>query len=198
MPIDLLSSIKKTSQWTFSSPTLNYILGSSFFVAIIIALLMIILIMILYPAQKNTPFSVVCKLFIYMFFGSMLVVFLHDGVIKTMYEEEQLSKEHDSLMSGVDVVNADVVYNVNPMSTVIPVTNTTNSVSGVNHITNHITNPVTHTPNPVSNIVNNERIDNVSPPNNKSDSLFVGGNDQLYGGKPRARDPNPYKQQFNI
>lgn len=185
MPIDLLSSIKKTSQWTFSSPTLNYILGSSFFVAIIIALLMIILIMILYPAQKNTPFSVVCKLFIYMFFGSMLVVFLHDGVIKTMYEEEQLSKEHDSLMSGVDVVNADVVYNVNPMSTVIPVTN-------------HITNPVTHTPNPVSNIVNNERIDNVSPPNNKSDSLFVGGNDQLYGGKPRARDPNPYKQQFNI
>lgn len=113
MPIDLMSSIKKTSQWAFGSPLLNSILGSSLFVALTVALVMMLLIMIMYPAKKGTSFTVVAKMFIYMFFTSLLVIFLHDGVIKFMFEEEHQSKAADDMMRGVSVVGrGDDVYAV--------------------------------------------------------------------------------------
>ena len=110
MPIDLKSSLKKTSQWAFSSPLLNSILGSSLFIAIIIAILMVLLVMVLYPAQKGTPFSVVFKMFLYMFFGTLLIVFLHDGVIKAMMDMQDKEKEETYLMNGSTTDGKDPVY----------------------------------------------------------------------------------------
>jgi hypothetical protein len=89
MPIDLCGSINKTSQWAFGSPILNSIFGSSVFVAIVIAFIMILLIMVMYPAKSGTSLGIVVKMFIYMLFGSLLIVFLHDGVIKAQYSEQQ-------------------------------------------------------------------------------------------------------------
>jgi hypothetical protein len=73
---------------------------------------MVILIMVMYPAKKGTPFSIVAKLFIYMMFSSLLVVFLHDGVIKYMYDEERESQLSESFMQNVtfDGRNRDAVY----------------------------------------------------------------------------------------
>jgi hypothetical protein len=98
MPIDLYSSIKKASQWAFGSPLLNGVLGSSLFVACVIAMLMILIIMFMYPAKSGTPFSVVIKMFVYMLFGSLLIIFLHDGVIKYMMEEEFSNKDSEEFM----------------------------------------------------------------------------------------------------
>ncbi len=119
MPIDLYSSIKKTSQWAFGSTILNNILGSSIFVSLIIALIMVLLIMIMYPAKSGTPFSVIAKMFIYMLFSSMLVIFLHDGVIKYMFEEELQEQKDDAIITGG--TSGDLVYGaahtlVNPNS----------------------------------------------------------------------------------
>lgn len=182
MPIDLLSSIKKTSQWTFSSPTINYILGSSLFIAIIIALVMVLLIMIMYPARKNTQLSVLCKMFIYMFFSSLLIVFLHDGVIKTMYDEELQSSEENNMMSGIDVVNADAVYNSNPMSTLVqqqPVTQ-----QPVMPISAPISSP------PVQPVIN-ERENNVQL------AEFITGGGTLHGHKPPGKKSNLFKQDLS-
>jgi hypothetical protein len=174
MPIDLLSSIKKTSQWTFSSPTLNGVLGSSFFVSIVIALLMVLLIMIMYPAKKNTPISILLKMFIYMFFGTMLVVFLHDGVIKTMYDEEQQCSEEETLMSGVNIKNADVVYNTNPIPTIqMPNTQSTPNTQ--------------NTPS-----TQNTQQEKMELP------LFIGGGGSLDAAKPPKHKPNPYKHDAEI
>lgn len=110
MPIDLLSTVKKTSHFAFSSPLLNNVLGSSLFVSIIVALIMVLLVMIMYPAQKNTPFSVICKMFLYMFLGSIIVVFLHDGVIKCMLQEEIDDRQQEDFMRGVIPTNRDQYY----------------------------------------------------------------------------------------
>jgi septal ring-binding cell division protein DamX len=98
MPVDLYSSLKKTSQWAFGSPFLNSILGSSFFVAVTVALIMILIIMIMYPAKSGTPFSIVFKMFIYMLCVTLIVVFLHDGVIKYMMEAEQENNTDTNFM----------------------------------------------------------------------------------------------------
>jgi hypothetical protein len=115
MPFDLAGSIRKTSQWAFSSPLLNNILGSSLFVALTISLLMVLLIMVLYPAKKGTKFSVLCKLFIYMFFGTLLIIFLHDSVIKFMFEETEQEKEDVDFMRGTTHGGKDGVYNQSMM-----------------------------------------------------------------------------------
>ncbi len=101
MAIDLYSTLKNTSQWAFGSAILNGILSSSIFVAFVIALIMVLLIMLMYPAKSGTSFSVVCKLFVYMFLGSLLVLFLHDGVLTYMIKEEYSNNNTDSLMQDV-------------------------------------------------------------------------------------------------
>jgi hypothetical protein len=115
MSIDLSSSVKKTSQWAFSSPFLNGVLGSSLFVALVIAIVMVLLIMFMYPAKHGTPFMLVVKMFIYMFFISMVVIFLHDGVAKAAIAEEYRGKELDDLARGIDRTGKDPVYGNTPV-----------------------------------------------------------------------------------
>ncbi len=128
MPIDLHSSLKGASQWAFGSPLLNSVLGSSIFVAFVIALLMVLSIMFMYPAKAGTPFSVLAKLFVYMFFGTMLIVFLHDGVIKYIIEEEYTEKDNEYFMQNTTLEGrrADPSYSgmykiVSPLAPVAPV-----------------------------------------------------------------------------
>jgi hypothetical protein len=64
---------------------------------------MIVLIMIMYPAKSGTPFSVVFKMFLYMFGITLLVVFLHDGILKYVFEEEASSKSSENFMRGTTI-----------------------------------------------------------------------------------------------
>lgn len=100
MPIDFFSSLRGASDWAVGSPLLNSILGSSLFVAIVVSLIMMLLIMFMYPAKAGTPFSVIAKMFIYMFFGSLLVIFLHDGIIKYDMEEKFTTRDSDAFMQN--------------------------------------------------------------------------------------------------
>lgn len=101
MPVDINSSIKQASQWAFGSSFLNSVLSNSFFVAVLIALIMVILIMFMYPAKSGTSMLVLVKLFVYMLLGTVLVVFLHDSVIKYTIEEEEVRRSRQELFSGV-------------------------------------------------------------------------------------------------
>ncbi len=89
MPIDLANSIKSTSQFVFASDTLNNILGSSIILGLLISIVLIVLVMILYPAKKNTSISVIGKIFIYSFIITSILVFLHDGIIKSQYDNNK-------------------------------------------------------------------------------------------------------------
>jgi hypothetical protein len=110
MPVDLGSTIKKTSRFIFSSNLLNNILGSSLFLSILISIFMLLVVMINYPAKSGTPISVLCKLFIYMFFGSLAFIFLHDGIIKNFFEEEEMERQENDVLQGTNSLNQDIVY----------------------------------------------------------------------------------------
>jgi hypothetical protein len=121
MPIDLNGCLKGMSNKAFGSPILNSILGSSVFVALVIAFVMIILIMVMYPAKKGTSFTVIAKMFLYMTFTTLLVVFLHDGVIKYMIDEEREMQLSESFMQNIteegrarDPVYGNAYRNINP------------------------------------------------------------------------------------
>jgi hypothetical protein len=127
MPIDFFSSLRGASNWSVGSPLLNSILGSSLFVAIVVSLIMMLLVMFMYPAKAGTPFSVVAKMFIYMFFGSLLVIFLHDGIIKYTMEEEFTTRDSDAFMQNAtmqgrisDPSYADLYKTVAPVAQPVP------------------------------------------------------------------------------
>lgn len=108
MPIDFHSTIKKISQWAFGSPILNNILSNSLFVAVVVSFIMLFLIMFLYPAKSGTPLSIVFKMFIYMLFSSFVTIFLHDGVVKHIYDEEKNIMANDDLIENS--TNPNIVY----------------------------------------------------------------------------------------
>ncbi len=179
MPIDLYSSIKKTSQWAFGSPLLNGVLGSSLFVAVVIALIMMLLIMFLYPAKPGTSFSVVFKMFVYMFFSSLLVIFLHDGVIKYMMEEDLTSKDSEDFMRNTTMQGrlSDPSYAqmYKPIQPTIQTPATHNDRSIIQTTPTVVTRPETETKvveNPVT------------------DTIMGGG--YLGGTKPNRGNLNPY------
>jgi hypothetical protein len=196
MPIDLYGGVfKKASNWAFGSPLLNNVLGSSIFVAITIALLMVVLIMIMYPAKSGTSISVVLKMFVYMLFGSLLIVFLHDGVIKYMNDEKLEAAASSSFMqnttmegrqydpaygSTYKLINPDQARAVTGGHTVIQPTGQLGSggQSVISQIPTTV-NPMTASANTLSS---------QSP---TSDVYNVTGG-RLYGGKPPPARPNPF------
>lgn len=121
MPIDLYSSVNKVSHFAFGSTVLNTLFGSTTITALIIATIMIISVMILYPAKLHTPLMVVFKMFIYIFIFTLLIVFVHDGVTKYTIEEKFQDKISADLMQGTSISTRDSVYgsgyvDINPSS----------------------------------------------------------------------------------
>ena len=45
-----------------------------------------------------------------MFFGSLAFIFLHDGIIKNFFEEEELERQENDILQGTNSLNQDVVY----------------------------------------------------------------------------------------
>jgi len=121
MPIDICSSLNKISQYTFGSSFLYNTFGNTLSVSLIISIIMMLLVIILYPAHPNTSFITVLKLFMYMFLGSLVVVFLHNSVIKYYYEEKHNNAASLDIIRGINANNRDAVYgnyqSIQPSST---------------------------------------------------------------------------------
>lgn len=125
MSIDLYESIDGMSKWAFGNNFLNKILGSSLAIAIVISFIMVLLIMFIYPAKQGTSFVVVLKLFVYMFFSSLLVIFLHDGILKYTIKEDVVEGGNNSFTSriigGSDSDPTYAMYNIKPVTPVASV-----------------------------------------------------------------------------
>lgn len=71
--------------------------------------------MVMYPAKAGTSFSIMVKLFIYMFLGSTIFIFLHDGIMHNNILNEVKDSKGDELFSSMNEKNrqessADIVY----------------------------------------------------------------------------------------
>jgi len=113
--IDFNSSTKKATNWVFTSSTLNSLLGNSLSLAITISLLMVLIVMVMYPAKQGSSFSIIIKMFIYMFLGSTIFIFLHDGIINNNIMSELKDSKGDELFSNMNSKDrqespADIVY----------------------------------------------------------------------------------------
>ena len=82
MTIELLACTRQVNQYASDSIGLNKLLSHTGILAFMISLLMVLIIMVFYPAKPGTSFYILVKIFMYMFAGTLLLVFLHDGMLK--------------------------------------------------------------------------------------------------------------------
>jgi hypothetical protein len=88
MPFELSESLKNTCGVTFASRGMNGLFCSKFYTTLILTIMILILITVIYPCKKGTPFWVVGKLGIYIFGACFALLFIHDGVMYNSYKNE--------------------------------------------------------------------------------------------------------------
>lgn len=108
MPIDLNSSVSRVSHMAFGNAALNTILSNSVFVAFVITAVVILIVLIMYPARANTPFFIVGKMFVYIMLISWIVIFLHDSVSQQLTAEQLHANESRDFIQNIVV--KDPVY----------------------------------------------------------------------------------------
>jgi hypothetical protein len=107
MPIELSESLKNTCGVTFASRGMNGLFCSKFYTTLILTIIILILITVIYPCKKGTPFWIVGKLGFYIFAATLAILFLHDGVVYSSYKKEVAGGEGDEfvkLLTGGDNV----------------------------------------------------------------------------------------------
>jgi len=105
MPIDLSNTLKSTCGWSFASKGMNGIFVSKFYTSSFLTIIIIVLIMILYPCQRNTPALILVKLGFYIFLASLGMIFIHDCVVYHEYEKEVSGQNSDDFVELISEKN---------------------------------------------------------------------------------------------
>jgi hypothetical protein len=113
MPIDISSSVNNISKQVFGTSIINKYLGSTIFVGIIITFILLLIIMIFYPAKENTSVKIIFKVGLYSFLSSLLILFLHDGIIKSNLSNDKISENNEKIIQNLTNKNRDSIYNNN-------------------------------------------------------------------------------------
>jgi len=147
MPIDLNSSLENVSNLAFGNNILNYIFGNLVLVSVIISIISIIILLIILPVKKTT--YKIFKSFMYIFFATTLMIFLHNGVNKNKNLELNHKSQGDIVMGGINndlsryysdeykpikpFVGGSISEQINELSNVNEVNNV-NNVNNVNEV----------------------------------------------------------------
>jgi hypothetical protein len=102
MPIELSESLKNTCGVTFASRGMNGLFCSKFYTTLILTIMILILITVIYPCKKGTPFWIVGKLGFYIFAATLAILFLHDGVVYSSYKKEVAGGEGDEFVEALN------------------------------------------------------------------------------------------------
>jgi hypothetical protein len=113
MPIDISSSVNNISNQVFGTSIINKYLGSTICVGILITFILLMIIMIFYPAKENTPIKIIFKVGLYSFLSSLLILFLHDGIIKSNLSNDKINENNEKIIQNLTNKNRDIIYNKN-------------------------------------------------------------------------------------
>ena len=111
MPIDFSSSVNNFSNKVFGTSIINKYLNSTLFVSLLITFILMLIIMLFYPAKENTPIKIIFKVGLYSFLSSALILFLHDGVVKSNINNNKVDENNEKIIQNLTNQNRDIIYN---------------------------------------------------------------------------------------
>lgn len=110
MPIELSSTIKKSTNWTFGQFGLNKIFSNDLYTALLTTIIIIIILFILDFSRKNTTWGI-CKTAFYIYVAAFGVLFFHRNKIREEYKTDSRENETSQFINKLgDKNNPDVAY----------------------------------------------------------------------------------------
>jgi len=196
MPIDLYSTVGKVRHTAFGSSILNGLLGSTLMASLVLSVVFMIFVLAIYPVKKNTPKTYLLKVFIYVFMAALVLVFLHDGIVKFNIEqqfkdnaeEEAVQDNNSSMVYGAIPVQPNNINTYQTQQTQYQQQTQQTQPSGTVQYVNTQGQQVSSYQGQGA-----PSVDGAREPDTESlggDIVRLGGN--LYGGKPPAVGGNPY------
>ena len=101
MPCSLNQTLKGVCNWASASEFMNSILSNTVWISVVITIIMIIIIMLVYPAKSNTPFWIIFKTTFYIFTTILAVMLVRDGVMKSAWENKFENNETKEILDNV-------------------------------------------------------------------------------------------------
>lgn len=101
MPCDLGSVIGGISTIAFESKFLNKTMGSVFWTALLISVVIIFVVMVMLPLKKQTTIFKIFRTLFYIFATTGLILILHDGVIRSTYENIYQKSSSDDMVKKI-------------------------------------------------------------------------------------------------
>jgi hypothetical protein len=101
MPFELSESFKNTCSITFASRGLNGIFCNKFYTSVILTIIILIIITIIYPCKKGTPFWIISKLGVYIFIATISIILIHDGVSNVTNNKINDRYENDEFVNNL-------------------------------------------------------------------------------------------------
>lgn len=99
--INTKSLVSDSTQWLCGTTFLGSIVCSNFAISLLIATIMVLIIMFMYPAKSNTGVSIVAKMFFYMFVSTYVLLFLHEGFLSNKYKSQYVSSAASETITNV-------------------------------------------------------------------------------------------------
>jgi hypothetical protein len=196
MPVDLCASLNRTGDYAFGSPFLNSLFGNKIIVSVLIALIVVVIVMLIYPAKKGTDYGLLIKIFIYVAAFTGIVIFLHDGILEANVKEQMHDKNSVNISSDSP---QNTVYPDRKIITPNLDTDTRNiaeeiaSLEGLKEVNTNLTNT-----NLTNTNLTNTNLTNTNLTNTNLTSGETKFGETKFGGKwnNRKKPPlprNPYK-----
>ena len=101
MPFQLSEYLKNTCGLTFASRGLNVIFCNKFYTTIILTIIILMIITIIYPCKKGTPFWIVGKVGLYIFMATITILFIHDSVTHSTNAKTGGNDADDEFVEGL-------------------------------------------------------------------------------------------------
>ena len=109
MAIEINSFFGGICNSIYSATGFNRILSSVVYTSLTMSIMIIIAIMLIYPAKKNSPSWLLLKLFLYIFIGITFMFSIHSSFIRNNYKEKYLNSNVNTLMNNIH--GGEAVYN---------------------------------------------------------------------------------------
>ncbi len=109
MTIEFNSFFGSVSNSIYSTTGLNHIFSSVLYTSLSMTIIIIIMVLLIYPARENSPSWIVVKLFLYVFGGVLAIFSVHGSFIKNDYKEKCENNRVNNLMNSIH--GGKFVYN---------------------------------------------------------------------------------------
>lgn len=101
MAIEINSFFGGICNSIYSATGLNYIFSSVLYTSLVLSVIIILMILLLYPAKRGSPAWLILKLFLYILMAITIVFSIHNSFIRNNYKEKYLNNNVSSLMDNI-------------------------------------------------------------------------------------------------